>query len=113
MKREGITKEGMLLTQVTKATKKFEERQAMKDFRLLASCVVKKTKKYLCRSKLHQDTFNLIRKGELVSKVFRDANKYNVEVSDEDEETSEFLDDNGDYIEVEDEFLDNEVDFKK
>lgn len=75
--------------------------------------MVKKTKKYLCRSKLHQDTFNLIRKGEIVSKVLKDANKVNVEIEEDESEDSEFLDDNGDYIELEDEFLDNEIDHKK
>lgn len=85
----------------------------MKDFKILSAVVVKKTKKYLCRSKLHQDTFNLIRKGEIVSKVLKDANKVNVEIEEDESEDSEFLDDNGDYIELEDEFLDNEIDHKK
>jgi hypothetical protein len=98
---------------VNKATKKFEEKQALKDFKFLSAIVVRKTRKYLCRSKLHQDTFNLIRKGEIKSKVFIDANKVNIEISEDESEDSEFLDDNGDYIELEDEYLDNEVDFQE
>jgi hypothetical protein len=72
-----------------------------------------KTKKYICRSSLHKDTFNLIRKGEIVSKVLTDAKKINVEVEEDESEDSEFLDDNGDYIELQDEFLDNNIDCKK
>jgi len=72
-----------------------------------------KTKKYICRSALHKDTFNLIRKGEIVSKVLTDAKKINVEVEEDESEDSEFLDDNGDYIELQDEFLDNNIDCKK
>jgi hypothetical protein len=68
-RRDGLQKAETQISTIESARRKVEERKAMKDFYMLSSSVVLKTKKYLARSALQQNIFNQIRRGEVHSKV--------------------------------------------